>query len=126
MDIEKEILNLFTKWNVALKTGKPSNVVSLYAETAVLLPTASNQVRDTPALIEDYFKHFLERGPSGRIDQSHVRMFGGIAINSGVYTFRFSSGESMQARYTFVYQSLDGQWLIVEHHSSAMPEGQTA
>lgn len=123
MDIEMEILSLLTRWNAAVETGKPSNVCSLYAETAVLLPTYSNQIRDTPALIEDYFTHFLKKGPRGKIDQSNVRVFGEIAINCGVYTFRFSSGESARARYTFVYQWLEGQWLVVEHHSSAMPEG---
>jgi len=51
-----------------------------------------------------------------------VRIFDDIAINSGVYTFTFSGGASVQARFTYVYR-WDGQsWLIIEHHSSAMPE----
>ena len=124
MDVKQTILDQFTQWNVALKSGQASRVAALYAETAVLLPTASNQVRDTPALITDYFEHFLQKSPSGTIDQSHVRVFGEIAINSGVYTFSFASGETLQARYTFVYRQFAGQWYIVEHHSSAMPEGQ--
>ncbi len=28
----------------------------------------------------------------------------------------------MQARYTFAYKKVDGEYKITEHHSSAMPE----
>jgi hypothetical protein len=28
----------------------------------------------------------------------------------------------VKARYTYVYESVNGQWLIAHHHSSAMPE----
>ena len=124
MNLEEEILKLFDQWNAALQTGDADEVVKQYAETAILEPTVSNLVRHNPREIRDYFVHFLAKGPSGKIDEANVRIYGGIAINSGVYTFRFRSGpvETVQARFTFVYQWIGGRWLIVEHHSSAMPE----
>ena len=116
------ILALFDKWNSALATGEPEQVASLYAPNAILLPTVSNQVRHNHAEIADYFVNFLKKGPQGVIDEANVRTFGDIAINSGVYTFSFSDGAKVQARFTFVYRWTGQDWLIIEHHSSAMPE----
>jgi len=119
---KSEITVLFDQWNSALQTGDPKQVAALYATDAILLPTVSNQVRHNHQEIEDYFVHFLAKGPQGKIDESNVRIFDDIAINSGVYTFTFNGGAKVQARFTYVYR-WDGQsWLIFEHHSSAMPE----
>ena len=117
-----EIGALFDQWNNALQTGDPKNVVALYESNAILLPTVSNQVRHNHTEIEDYFVHFLAKGPQGKIDESNVRTFGDIAINSGVYTFTFKDGSVVQARFSFVYRWNGEHWMIIEHHSSAMPE----
>jgi uncharacterized protein (TIGR02246 family) len=117
-----EITVLFDQWNSALQTGDPKQVAALYATDAILLPTVSNQVRHNHQEIEDYFVHFLAKGPQGKIDESNVRIIDDIAINSGVYTFTFSGGASVQARFTYVYRWEGQRWLIIEHHSSAMPE----
>src|SRR4051794_9390270 len=70
----------------------------------------------------DYFVHFLENKPQGAIDQRVIRLGCNDAIDSGLYTFTMGDGKRVRARYTFVYNYQDGQWLIVSHHSSAMPE----
>ncbi len=119
---QQEIASLFDNWNQALQTRDPKQVAALYAQDGILLPTVSNQVRHNPAEIEDYFVHFLAKGPAGKIDEANIRIFGDLAINSGVYTFTFADGAVVQARYTFVYRWNGEQWLIVEHHSSQMPE----
>jgi uncharacterized protein (TIGR02246 family) len=118
-----EITSLFDQWNAALQTGEPKNVAALYETNAILLPTVSNKVRHNHAEIEDYFVAFLAKGPKGTIDESNVRTFGDVAINSGVYTFAFADGATVQARFTYVYRWNGQDWKIVEHHSSAMPEG---
>ncbi len=56
------------------------------------------------------------------IDEANVRVFGQVAINSGIYTFTFKDGAVVQARFTFVYRWNGSRWMIVEHHSSQMPE----
>ena len=117
-----EIAGLFDKWNTALQSGEPKKVVELYASDAILLPTVSNQVRHNHHEMEDYFVHFLSKGPKGKVDESNVRQFQELAINSGVYTFTFNDGSVVQARFTFVYRQNGDEWKIVEHHSSQMPE----
>tara|TARA_Y100000814_G_scaffold181596_1_gene132654 strand:+ start:1121 stop:1489 length:369 start_codon:yes stop_codon:yes gene_type:complete len=120
---DSHIAALFEEWNTALQTGEPKNVTALYESNAILLPTISNQVRHNHEEIEDYFIHFLAKGPKGVINESNIRTFGNVAINSGIYTFTFSDGNSVQARFTYVYRWNGQRWLIVEHHSSALPEG---
>ena len=120
---DSHIAALFEEWNTALQTGEPKNVTALYESNAILLPTISNQVRHNHEEIEDYFIHFLAKGPKGVINESNIRTLGNIAINSGIYTFTFSDGNSVQARFTYVYRWNGQRWLIVEHHSSALPEG---
>lgn len=119
---KNEIIALFDQWNAALQTGDPKQVTALYAEDAILLPTVSNQVRHNPEEIEDYFVRFLAKVPVGKIDEANVRMINDVAINSGVYTFSFADGSTVQARFTFVYIRKGEQWRITEHHSSQMPE----
>ena len=119
---ETVIASLFDDWNAALKSRDPSKVVALYASDAILLPTVSNQVRHNPQEIESYFVDFVAKGPSGKIDQSNIRVFDHLAINSGVYTFSFDDQTEVQARYTFVYRRQGDRWMIIEHHSSKMPE----
>lgn len=122
MSSSENITQLFNNWNQALQTGDPKQVASLYHPEAVLLPTVSNQVRHNHPEIEDYFVHFLAKGPQGTLNEQNIRIFGDIAINSGVYTFQFNDDSRVQARYTFVYRQQADGWLIIEHHSSVMPE----
>lgn len=119
---ENNIPYLFEDWNRALQTGDPKQVAALYETDAILLPTISNKVRHNHEELEDYFVNFLAKGPVGKIDESNVRTFGDVAINSGVYTFTFNDGARVQARFTYVYRWNGQKWLIVEHHSSQMPE----
>lgn len=124
---DREIAGLFDRWNAALQTGSASAVTALYAPDAILQPTVSNKVRSTPEQIQDYFAHFLTGKPVGVINYREIRHLGpDAAMDSGVYTFTLTQADGtkrdVQARYTFLYERLDGQWKIINHHSSAMPE----
>ena len=119
-----DVLELFYTWNAALATLDPDAVTALYADNAVLLPTVSNQVRHNHAEIRDYFVSFLQKSPQGVIDESNIEMLGDShATNSGVYTFTFGDGAKVTARYSYLYVATESGWKILQHHSSAMPEG---
>ncbi|MFJ7335384.1 SgcJ/EcaC family oxidoreductase [Streptomyces sp. NPDC101116] len=125
-----QVLGLFDTWNAALQTGDPKKVADLYAEDAVLLPTVSNQVRTDRAGIVDYFEHFLRNKPAGTKIESVVNVLDrDTVIDTGVYAFALTdhvTGEksTVKARYTYAYEKQpNGTWLIVNHHSSKMPEG---
>ena len=117
-----EVAALFDDWNRALLTGDPKKVAALYDSDGILVPTISNRVRHNHEEIEDYFVDFLATGPVGKIDESNVRTFGQLVINSGTYTFTFKDGSVVPARFTFLYRWNGERWMIVEHHSSQMPE----
>ncbi|GGW45679.1 SgcJ/EcaC family oxidoreductase [Streptomyces bobili] len=126
---KKQIASLFDAWNAALGTGDSDKVADLYAKDAVLLPTLSNEVRTDRAGIVDYMDHFLENKPVGKKVQTIVTVLDdNSAIDTGVYEFTLTdhdTGEKsvVEARYTYEYEKRGGTWKIVNHHSSAMPEG---
>lgn len=119
---EAQVAALFDRWNAALATGEPDQVLAQYAPDGVLVPTLSNEPRGTPAEIRDYFVHFLKDGPQGRVDQRRILLGCNLAQDIGTYTFHFRGGRSVRARYTFIYEWTGERWLIAHHHSSALPK----
>ena len=119
---EAAVASLFDRWNNSLKTLDSDKVVANYADDAVLLPTVSNKPRTNHEEIKDYFNSFLKKEPSGVIDKRIIKIGCNVAQDVGVYTFTFKGGQKVQARYTYVYEYENGNWLIAHHHSSAMPE----
>jgi uncharacterized protein (TIGR02246 family) len=120
---EQEIAGLFDRWNQSLQTGDPHKVVANYAERSILLPTVSNKPRLTAAEKEDYFHHFLENQPSGKIDLRIIDIDCNTALDAGLYTFTFAkTGAVVSGRYSYTYRWDGNKWLISSHHSSAMPE----
>jgi uncharacterized protein (TIGR02246 family) len=101
-------------------------VVALYDPEAVLWGTRSPTLRDSPATVRDYFK-ILQTVPSSYrvvLREQRIRIYGDMAINTGTYTFsedREGKAITRPARFSFVYRNRDGRWLIVDHHSSAVP-----
>lgn len=57
-------------------------------------------------------------------DPAPPRIHGDFAIHAGAYTFAWEVDGAMKetrARFTFAYRREGGKWVMIEHHSSAMP-----
>jgi uncharacterized protein (TIGR02246 family) len=121
-----EVTQVTSAWAQALGENDPDKVLPFYAEDAVLWGTLSPVVRSDRAALRDYFVTAFKVLPGLKVafgDQL-IRVYGGAAVNTGYYTFSFvRDGESktLPARYSFTYVKNGERWLIVDHHSSAMP-----
>lgn len=124
MSSKSEISEQLDRWMAAVEACSSERILKLYAEEAVLLPTLSSKVRHDQDEIRDYFEHFLSMKPKGRVVEENIRIYGDMAVNSGLYTFSMGKPEApgeVEARFTFVYRRAGGSWVIVEHHSSVSP-----
>jgi uncharacterized protein (TIGR02246 family) len=113
-------------WVDGMNSHDAERVVGLYDPEAVLWGTRSASLRDTAVTIRDYFKLLQTVPPSYRVElgEQRIRIYGDIAINTGTYTFsedRDGKAVIRPARFSFVFRNCNGRWLIVDHHSSAIP-----
>ena len=112
-------------WLEAVNSHDPARVVALYDPEAVFWGTLSPTLRDTPEAVHDYFKGLPDQPQlKGALGEQRIRVYGDIAINTGSYTFanvREGQPVTTAARFSFTYRQRDGRWMIVDHHSSAVP-----
>jgi uncharacterized protein (TIGR02246 family) len=113
-------------WATALGEDDPDKVLPFYSDDAVLWGTLSPTVRADRAALKDYFVGAFKVLPGLKVafGQQLIRVYGDTAVNTGYYTFSYAKdGEtkSLPARYSFTYAKKSDRWLIVDHHSSAMP-----
>ena len=113
-------------WLLAFSENSSDPICALYDEQATLWGTLSPIKRNSPLLIKEYFE--LIFGFQNRqviLTESNIRYFNDIAICNGQYTFSWLDNKetiTLHARFSFVYVKKAEKWLIVEHHSSAIPE----
>jgi uncharacterized protein (TIGR02246 family) len=113
-------------WVDAFGNRNLDQVVALYDAEAVLWGTVEQKIRDNPAAISDYFK-LLSSLTQAKVvvGEQRIRVYGDTAINTGYYTFtleRDGQPRTFPARFSFTYHKRDGRWMIVDHHSSMLPQ----
>jgi uncharacterized protein (TIGR02246 family) len=124
-DAASEVRAATARWVDAFNRKSATDIVALYAKDAVFFGTSSPVLRDSPELVQDYFKSLPTLGDAViSIGDQRVQVFGKVAIHTGYYTRSAAQdGKLVQnpARFSFVYEMRAGQWVIVNHHSSALP-----
>ena len=123
---KEDVAAATAKWAEVFVLDDPDPILDLYDKEGVLWGTISATRRDDPAALRDYFVKAFKALPGHKVtfgDQL-IRVYGNSAINTGYYTFSFvkdGNPTSLPARYSFVYVKRNGDWKIVDHHSSKSP-----
>jgi uncharacterized protein (TIGR02246 family) len=123
---KEDVAAAAVKWTEIFAQNNPDTISALYAKDGVLWGTLSPTVRSDPGAVKAYFVGAFNALPKATVkfgDQL-IRVYGNTAVNTGYYTFSYTKdGEtkSIPARYSFTYAKDGDNWLIVDHHSSAMP-----
>jgi uncharacterized protein (TIGR02246 family) len=125
-DPKEEVAAATLAWGQALGQDEPEKVLPFYSDDAVLWGTLSPTVRSDRAALRDYFVTAFKVLPGLKVSfgDQLIRVYGNTAVNTGYYTFAYTKdGEtkSLPARYSFTYIKNGDHWVIVDHHSSAMP-----
>lgn len=125
----KEVTTAFANWRQALSSGKAANIVNLYDKNAILLATLAAKPITTQEQRTEYFTKLTAKPKlAATVTEEHVRLLDeDDAVVSGLYTFSFEEdGKKVEipARFSFVYEKENGAWMIVEHHSSQVPQVQ--
>ncbi len=119
--------DLLKTWVRYVNNGELDELLALYREDAILIPTFSNRILDTPEKIRVYFEKLTSRE-----DLSVTVHEKTIAIHtisdtvysvSGIYCWRMAvDGEllSFEARFSYVLD-LSNKSPIIQHHSSQIP-----
>jgi len=126
MNLENIAKKMFGEWNEALQTRDKHKVALLYTKDDDFLPTMDGKFKHGIGETEEYFEHFLEKKPYGKIVDDHIFGTEEIVVHSGLYNFEvddLSNGrKNIEARFTFVYtKQEDGNYKIAHHHSSLKP-----
>lgn len=115
----------YNAWSAALSSGKPQEITALYDASATMQPTLLEDA-NTPAIRAEYFSGLMKNpNLKATLQKNDIKIVCPAAVNTGTYTFSFTNdkGEETRipARFTFVYEKTPKGWLIINHHSSKLP-----
>lgn len=125
-DEKQAVTQALNHWCTHLSSNKLENLVQLYEPCAVLLPTLADTMIKNHQDRMAYFTALMQNpNLKVEVEESNVRIVSDVAINSGFYTFSFDKDGNrvkIPSRFTFIYKKKSNEWMIIEHHSSQIPQ----
>jgi hypothetical protein len=125
------IKDSYNQWcsSIHLAQGNPKKVVKFYAKDAILLPTLSNKMlfNDNGGL-NAYFATLTSYKNIHCLTKKLIIKENSVdfATSAGFYQFIYEDEKGKKvvipARFTFVYKKVNNEWLIIQHHSSKLPD----
>ena len=113
------------RWVEAYNANKPEAVIKLYAPDATFLGTSSPILSEGVESIKSAFERLSGSGLKVVIDERRMIVLGkDIVLGTGFYTFtRMQDNKPVptRARFSMIIVKRGNDWLIVHHHSSAVP-----
>lgn len=113
------------EWVARVGKRDAEGVAALYHPTAQFWGTLASHVRDEPVEVLDYFQRFLDRHfIEASVGNLQLRFHADLALAAGHYIFNWQDEPEAdvikaRTRFTFVFGQPDGDWTILQHHSSA-------
>lgn len=123
----KKPKDILEQWMKAVNEGDVKTLLNLYDNNAVLIPTFSNRLLNTPEKLKDYFEKLGSREDlSIALHEKTLiiqELENQIFSLSGIYNWRFAvDGEllNFEARFSYLID-LSKANPIFHHHSSQIP-----
>lgn len=118
---------LIKQWINAINHLDVEKVLSLYAKSAILIPTFSNRILNSPDKLRNYFERLVNReGLSVTLHENTLStqsLHNDKYILSGIYNWQFEVDKEMlnfESHFTFLVD-LSKINPIIHHHSSQIP-----
>lgn len=119
--------DILEQWMKAVNDGNVESLLSLYDNEAVLIPTFSNRLLNTPEKLRDYFEKLGSREELSIALHEKTLIIQDLGNQiyslSGIYNWRFTvDGEllNFEARFSYLID-LSKSNPILHHHSSQIP-----
>jgi hypothetical protein len=123
----KSPVDVLEQWMQAVNSGDVESLLGLYDSQAVLIPTFSNRLLNTPDKLREYFEKLGSREELSIALHEKTLIIQNLqnefSLLSGIYNWRFAvDGEllNFEARFSYVLD-LSKPNPILHHHSSQIP-----